>query len=89
MAEPIGEQEDLALEPARVHGQGEGAGQHFHQQVGAGGQRACDEQAAVTHRPHLALDPVERPERVGESGAELSHHCTIPNRLLRAVILRK
>ena len=75
----IGEQQHVALECRRVHRERERAGQHLHEQLGTAiaGRFAGDEHAALAHRPHFALDPIQGPQRVGESEAELGHNGNI------------
>ena len=78
VAQPVGEQNQLPLEPARIYGEGELARQHLDEQLWAVRHLGRHEHATLAHRPHLTLDPVEGPEGGSERSVQIGHGSNIP-----------
>ena len=77
MPQALGEQDELALERGRVHGERQRTRQHLHEQRGPAGQLDRHELPALAQRPHLALDPVDRAQGLLQRHAEIGHGCGI------------
>ena len=73
MAQPLGNQQHGPLELQVVDAEGQRGRQNFDEELRAVLRLRCDEQPVFTDRPYLALNTVQRAERVREGGAEFGH----------------